>query len=532
MALRDILAHFAITVDQTQLIAAQQNVNKLIGQFNGLARVATFALGALGTGRIVDSFDRFIELENRLKAATKSTEDFAAAQKSVFEIARATATPVADVTEQFQRYNLATENLGASQAEVLDFTKRVNQATKLGGATAQETRGALIQLAQGLGTNFKAAGQEIRSIQKSAPLLAKIIANAAGGTAGELTAIAKAGKLTSKLVFDSVREAGEMIDKEFAKRKLRYEDISTLFGIEWLALIKQLEPVFSAVISKLTGLVKWTREWIKDGSAINAVVAGLTTTIIALTYAFGGLALKATAAAAPFLALFYALDEIVAFTRGDESFLEDWLVKAFGVEKMEAARKELQKIKDLLGGLFAAIGSSAEFDMMSWRLERAITAGLKRGWDAFVEYAYNSDNPISSLIRWSTAKKDTKPEDKSFFQMTPGEFLSGALGRGDEYRKRYAAEHPELALPTLNPTEGIPTMPAPWAEPSVAPTRVSPYGQQNMTPVVPVINNNITVEGNADAQTARSIATQTGTATAEAYGRSRDAIGAGLGMSQ
>jgi hypothetical protein len=270
---------------------------------------------------------------------------------------------------------------------------------------------------------------------------------------------------------------------------------------------------------------------LEDGSAVNAVIAAAITGVATLTYFMGGLALSAAAAAAPFLALFFAVDEFVAFIRGDESYIEDWLVKAFGAEKMEKARAALKELTELVGKFFGAIGNDAELEMAAWRVRRAFHNALRGAWDAFVEYAYNSDNPISAMVRWSTPKKGTKTEEKSFFQMTPSEFFGGAMGRKDEYRRRYEAEHPEEKTPELRPTVPLPTEPKPWApiEPTL-PVSASPYRNQYQSPVAPVITNNITVQGNADAPVAREIGTQAGRGVAEVLGRDRSAVGAGFGV--
>lgn len=443
--------------------------------------------------------------------------------------------PVSDVADSFLRYQLATESLGRSQEEVLDFTKRVTQAMILSGATSEEAHRAAVQLSQGFGKNFKAAAQDLKSVKEQAPVLARIIEKAAGALPGQLLVAAKAGKVNSKLVFDAVRAEGDALDEAFAKRQKTFESLGNLLGNTWLQLIKKFRPEITALIGALEKVVHWVKEWVDDGSAINAIIAGAITAVGALTYALGGLALSAAAAAAPFVAIFYALDELVAFIRGDESFLEDWLVSAFGAEKMEKARAALRELTELVGKFFAALGNDAETQMVAWRIGRAVTAALKSAWDAFVEYAYNSDNPISGLIRWSTAKPGTKAEDKSFFQMTPGEFFGGAGRRGDEYSKRYEAEHPGERAPELGPTEDIPTMPAPWAPPAMpVPVYRSPYqmgGGGAGGGAAPVITNNITVEGNATPAVAREIGTQAGSAVAEILGRDRSAVGAGFGLS-
>lgn len=527
-----MLVSFNVVVDQHQLIDAQKNVNKLISQFNGLARAAQFALAVLGVGKLTETVDQYINIENKLKAVTDSTEEFVAAQRGVTRIADELMQPVNDITDTFLRYTLATESLGASQEDVLDFTKRVTQAMILSGATSEEVHRAAVQLAQGFGKNFKAAAQDLKSVKEQAPVLARIIEKAAGAAPGSLLVAAKAGKVTSKLVFDSVRAAGEELDREFAQRQMRFEDISNLLGNQLMRLMKLLKPLFVPVIAWLERVVRAIGDWVEDGSAMNAVIAGAIMAVVALTYALAPLAMAAAAAAAPFVAMFLALDELVAFMRGDESYIEDWLTKAFGAEKMEKARAALNELLETAKKWVAALtGDGPELEMAAWRMRRAFSNALKGAWDEFIEYAYTHDNFISAIVRWSTARKGTKAEDKSVWQMTPGEFFGGAAGRSDPYRQRYEAEHPEERTPTLGPTIPIPTVPQNW-EPvgALPPSFRNPYGGYNNPNMSPVINNTITVQGNADAPVAREIASRAGTATAEALGRDRSAVGASFGV--
>jgi tape measure domain-containing protein len=510
---------------------AQKNVQKLISQFNGLARIAQFALAAIGVGKLTDSIDEYITLENKLKAVTSSTEEFLSAQKGVERIADEVAVPVSDVADSFLRYQLATESLGRSQEEVLDFTKRVTQAMILSGASAQEAHRAAVQLAQGFGKDFKAAAQDLKSVKEQAPVLARIIEKAAGGIPGTLLAMAKAGKINSKLVFDAVREAGDELDKDFAKRQKTFGNLADLLGNTWLQLIKRLKPYFVPIIDALEKVVLWIREWVKDGSAMNSVVAGLIVALGALTYVFGGLAVSVAAAAAPFIGLFLILEDLVGFLRGDESLLGDFLEAAFGAEKIGKVRDGINELIGLVGKLFAALaGDSQELEMAAWRFKRAMMNAIDEVW------AYAKEKFAQSFFgQEKAAGPQAKPIDpvtgKPQNESDVLAWIADVTGFKDEIyaARRNAGIDPETGAP-LAGTTGPSTAPA-WApiEPTAPTSFRSPYGNQNMTPVE--INNNITVQGNADAPVARDIATQTGRATADVFGgRDRSAIGAGFGV--
>lgn len=531
MALRDILVSFNVVVNQQQLLDTQKNVAKLISQFNGLARIAQFALAAIGVGKLTAAADEYINIENKLKAVTDTTDEFVTAQRGVEKIADDLMQPVSDITDAFLRYNLATESLGESQENVLDFTKRVTQAMILSGATAEEAHRAAVQLAQGFGKNFKAAAQDLKSVKEQAPVLARIIEKAAGALPGTLLVAAKEGKITSRLVFDAVREAGEELDRDFAKRQKRFEDISNLLGNQWLRLIKLLKPAFVPIIDFLEDIVHWIGEWVKDGSALNSVIAGAIIAVGALTYVFGGLAASVAAAAAPFVALFLALEELVAFIRGDESLIEEWLDKAFGAEKTEKIRAAVQEWVVLVGKVVSAFGNEAEFEMATWRLQRVFVKVMKTAWDEIAEYGMLKLRSIMGdrlADAWGVRRPGESERDAAMDQVM---------------RNRQNQDNPSTA-PTDWAAPGEGPKPAPVMR---DPARLIPdisreqylgmfhgaqpnYGGGYMPP--PVINNNITVQGNADGATARDIATRSGQATSTALGRDRAAVGAAFGAGQ
>lgn len=534
MALRDILVSFGVTVDQTELLEASKNVNGLVIEFNRLQRIAGFALAAIGARSLTDSADEYINLQNRLRAVTNTADEFNIAQKGVVDIARETSTPVTDAAEAYQRYTMATEGLGKSQEEVLEFTKRLTQATMLGGATAAESRGALIQFAQGMGTNFKAAGQEIRSIQEQAPLLAKIIAKAAGGSAMQLKELAKQGKITSASVFKALIDAGDDLDAQMAKRQKTFGMFWRRMGVEGSQFTKQLLPGVDRLIKQLDQLVKWTQEWVESGSAMNSFIAAGVVAVGALTFAFGGLALQLAAAAAPFVALFLLLDDFSTFMSGGESAIGMLL----SPEAAEKLRNTVSGITDALKGWADALATdndtaaTAFADLFASRLKTAMMTAIDAVW------AYAQQKFLTGA-REVTGTKVVGPQFKNDINALPdptdadSPLLKKVVdkwaewsGFKDDRNERWRAEG-------LDPMTGQP-LSEPTTEPSLSPlpvyARPPSAGQYGPPLPPPQITNNIVVEGNATPQTARDVARQTGSATAAALGRDRSAIGASVGV--
>jgi tape measure domain-containing protein len=561
VALRDILVHFGIEVDQSKLQDAQRNVNALVVSLNQLQRIAGFAVAALGVGSIIEASDAYTNLANRLRAVTDSTHEFITAENGVFDIARKTFTEVDGVAAVFQRFSLVTEHLGKSQAEVLDFTQQITMAMRLGGSTAQEAKAALIQFGQGLGNDFKSGGQELNSIIEQAPELAKILAKAAGGTLPQLKKLAKEGKLSADVIFKAMAEAQPEIEKRFAERARTFEDLRVAFGIEWLKFMKDLEGPKKRILELLLKLATATREWVESGEAMNSFIAAAIVGVGTLSVVMGTLLLKVALVTAGFTLLFLAVEDFVAFLRGDGSVLGDWLDSLDSVDA-KTAREAIKLLWEDIKKVAKWIADPA-----NWNWE-ALGAGLARVVLKFGDTIKNmlrdvmlamsdllAKDPAFGPVVWALKKMAPdqqgdrggpvgpqrtvagSPQDRAQFEkdnpvtswfakmITPQSILDDIDRRT---RERTAAmngeEYPGMQLPTF-PTGMGPI------KPELSPGAVRGFRGLVPSPA-PTINNNITVQGNATPSTAREVAAKAGTATAASLGRDRSATGAAFGVGQ
>jgi tape measure domain-containing protein len=568
VALRDIFVHFGVQVDQQPLIDAQRNVNSLVIRFAQLQRIAGFALAALGTSALTDAFDQYANLTNRLRAVTKGTEEFAIAQQGVFDVARKTYTPVEDVAALYQRFTLVTDHLGKSQGEVLGFTEQLTMAMKLGGSTASEARGALIQFGQGLGNNFKSGGQELNSIIEQAPELAKILADAAGGSVAQLKTLAKEGKLTADKVFAALKNAAPELERRFVQRAKSFEDVKIAFGIEWLALMKQLEPILSKIIRHLLDLVTWTKEWVEKGEAMNTIITVGIIVVGALAFAFGALAANLLLTLAPFIALYLVIEDFVTFMRGGDSIIGRFFEKIFGEGGAEKARVAIGEVWTSVKEFFAWLADPARVratwegfynSAVEW-VGKAIEWVKNKVPELAAVIAQTMRNALgdkaSDFLGIASAKdlaKDKNLANSPDLQQGKDEYenalamrdagVQGDKSRIDWAMRTAAGESPvqktwtdrlkeslwssgESPLPAWDPMKG-PMLPTPKVTASVTTAPWVPGGS-----AAPVVTNNITVQGNATPEVARQIGKESGNATSAALGRDNSAIGASFGMAQ
>jgi tape measure domain-containing protein len=203
----------AAAIDQVGA-AAQRSANAL--QFFRQALVVASTVRA-ATG-LVDLIDAATRIDNRLKVATKSAEDFARAQQFVSQISRETRTDLEANAIIYSRLIRSTETLGYSSEYLEKVMRGLSLAVNVGGATSMEARNAMIQFTQALASGAL-RGDELRSVAEQLPALAAAIGKEFGVSGGQLLAFAKAnpGILETERVVKAVAAAAPELQKEFDK---------------------------------------------------------------------------------------------------------------------------------------------------------------------------------------------------------------------------------------------------------------------------------------------------------------------------
>ena len=181
-----------------QAAGAEQGVSGLGIAFGKLEKaVAAYLTVQLATS-LVQTADASRVLESRVQALTKSTGDFEAVWSRIYDISQANGAALQDTATLFQRLQVSAERLGASNQDVLDVVRAVQQLGREGGATAEELRNASVQFGQMLSMPL-AQAEELNTILEAMPMLARAIEQGLKLVPGGLKAAAAAGLDTSKI---------------------------------------------------------------------------------------------------------------------------------------------------------------------------------------------------------------------------------------------------------------------------------------------------------------------------------------------
>lgn len=187
--------------------------------------IASIALATVARD-VTELADAWTRAGNQISAAAAATSTAGVSLSTIADIARGTRTEFDATATLYARLTRATGDLGASQEQVIEATRLINQAFVAGGASAQEQASAVVQLSQALSSGVL-QGDELRSLRESSPLLLAAIAKEFGVAQGALKALGAEGKLTSDRIFSAVLKAAPEIEAQFSVTQATVADSFT-----------------------------------------------------------------------------------------------------------------------------------------------------------------------------------------------------------------------------------------------------------------------------------------------------------------
>lgn len=230
---------------------------------------------AFGVREIIQGIDAYNNLQNRLRSTGLEGKNLTGVYQALLKASNDTRSSVEGSVELYSRLAISSKELGVSQQGLIGFTKSLNQAILLSGASATEAQAGLIQLSQGMASGTL-RGDELRSVLEQLPAVADVIAKHLGVTRGELRQMGQDGKITAQTILAAFEEAGPALNERFGKTiptigqsfQILKNSVTDLFGkfneatgitgILSKALVflaNNLETIVKAVVSLAAGWV-------------------------------------------------------------------------------------------------------------------------------------------------------------------------------------------------------------------------------------------------------------------------------------
>ncbi len=171
----------------------------------GLIAPLTGIGAALGAREVLQYADAWTKAKNSLAVAGVVGNEQAAVLERIYQSAQDNATPLGALADLFGKAAQASDNLGASQEELLKFSDGVAVALRVAGTSAGAASGALTQLGQLLGS-ARVQAEEFNSVNEGARPILIAVANgldAAGGSVNKLKQLVNDGKVSGQQFFQA-----------------------------------------------------------------------------------------------------------------------------------------------------------------------------------------------------------------------------------------------------------------------------------------------------------------------------------------
>lgn len=213
-----------------------------------LARLKTqaigFTLGNLAITNLSQTVDEYKSYESRINLISKSNAQAKGTFSELMQIANETGSAFGATAELYTRLYRAMGNQ-ANSAELLQFTRTIQQMTAISGAGAEEAKAAIIQLAQGLASGAL-RGDEFNSVAEQMPILLEVLQKSLGKTRAELRKMAEDGELTPQLILGATKEATEEIQRQYEQMPLTIGRAMNQLSNSWLGFVGNTDKTISA----------------------------------------------------------------------------------------------------------------------------------------------------------------------------------------------------------------------------------------------------------------------------------------------
>lgn len=258
-----LIVHLGI--DATDLRKGEKQVESSFGRMEKLAKRTAATIGGIFAGiqlfdfakEIVNTADTMKLLEGRLKLVTDSNEQFADAQKKLFDISNKTRTAYEGTLTLYARMARAARTTGTTQEDMLRVTESVSKALIVSGASTAEAQGALVQLSQGLAANAL-RGQEMNSVLEQIPRVAQLVSDGLEIGTASLRDMGAEGELTAKKVIDAILSQTDIIDQEFKMMPKTVGQSITVATNHWQKFVAEFDKasgMTDAIIDGIYGIV-------------------------------------------------------------------------------------------------------------------------------------------------------------------------------------------------------------------------------------------------------------------------------------
>lgn len=222
------------------LNAANTNIRRGNNSILNMAKSlggATLALGGLTamaggiTGlaiALTGAADKASQIDARLRIATRSTQEYAAASATVRQIANDSRSDLSAITQLYTKMTANAGMLGITTTQAGVATRTFSMALKVGGSSAAEAASSILQLGQAMASGVL-AGDEFKSLAENSPVFMGILAESMNVPRGALKALGAEGKITGEQIARALTDPTIVakMEEQFGKIPVTFGDVKT-----------------------------------------------------------------------------------------------------------------------------------------------------------------------------------------------------------------------------------------------------------------------------------------------------------------
>ena len=237
---------------KAELNSVSQQLNGFKSQLLGFTAIAGVSLGAKS---ILLDADAMTSYQARIKLVSRTNNEAKGTFRELMDISNETGNAFKSTAELYTRVFRALGDK-ANSAELLQFTRTLQQMVVVSGALPEEAKYAIIQLSQGLASGTL-RGEEFNSVAEQMPILLEVLQKSLGKTRAELRKMAEDGELTPQIILSATKEAAAEIEKQYESMPLTIGRAGAHFGNAWTEYLNKTDNAISltaTVAAAISGL--------------------------------------------------------------------------------------------------------------------------------------------------------------------------------------------------------------------------------------------------------------------------------------
>lgn len=237
---------------KAELNGVSQQLNGFKSQLLGFTAIAGVSLGAKS---ILLDADAMTSYQARIKLVSRTNNEAKGTFRELMDISNETGNAFKSTAELYTRVYRALGDK-ANSAELLQFTRTLQQMVVVSGALPEEAKYAIIQLSQGLASGTL-RGEEFNSVAEQMPIFLEVLQKSLGKTRAELRKMAEDGELTPQIILSATKEAAAEIEKQYESMPLTIGRAGSHFGNAWKEYLNKTDNAISltaTVAAAISGL--------------------------------------------------------------------------------------------------------------------------------------------------------------------------------------------------------------------------------------------------------------------------------------